>query len=131
MEAKLAREPIERDQAADRGQTPIGLTHAEPRDVGATHPPPLPLKLPPLRRLASCAPPSHLPGARRVDCFCHRKQNNRRAEPQIPAPREISLACVRSDGAKSTLSVDFAPMRAEGAERLRRRACRWPMELVG
>src|ERR1019366_10403903 len=50
------------------------------------------LPLPTRGRLASRAPPSHLLGARRFHCFCHRKQNNGRVEPEIPAPATIASA---------------------------------------
>jgi hypothetical protein len=43
-----------------------------------------------LRGLAARAPPSHLLGARRFHCFCHRKQNNGQAEREIPAPTAIA-----------------------------------------
>jgi len=81
MQTEVTRKRIERDQSTHRRQSRVRTTHTESRYIGAPNPASFLLKLPSQSRLATRASPSHLPGARRVDCFCHRKQNDRRAEP--------------------------------------------------
>src|ERR1019366_3972356 len=85
-----ARERVEGHQPAHRRQVCVGRAHSQSPHVRAANPASLFLPLPTLRGLAARAPPSHLLGARRFHCFCHRKQNNGHAEPEIPAPTAIA-----------------------------------------
>ena len=73
-----------------RGGDQSTRTESSESAVRAANPASLFLPLPTLRGLAARAPPSHLLGARRFHCFCHRKQNNGHAEREIPAPTAIA-----------------------------------------
>src|ERR1019366_10346564 len=95
------------------------------------------LPLPTRGRLASRAPPSHLLGARRFHCFCHRKQNNGRVEPEIPAPATVASAgdalssheMERNPGLVGALGGSFLEspwLNCLWSERQRRRLPGWP-----